>query len=363
MTDKKLTNQNVTLTQDDATLTPSKNYLLIPACFIIVVAGMKAAESILVPFLLSIFIAIIVSPLLFWFQRKKVPLWLSLILISLFIVAMGLAFVSFIGATLTDLSRSLPAIQQKLQTQLYQLVEWLQTKDIEVDLATIEQYVNVGSVMQLVSNLISQTTSLLTDGFLIFLTVIFILLEASVFPNKLKVAMKLSDKTMQEFSKFSGNVKRYLAIKTITSFITALLVAAFLYPIGVSYPILWALLAFVLNYVPNIGSIIAAIPPIILALVQLDFLAAIYTTIGYLAVNMVIGNIVEPRWMGKGLGLSTLVVFLSLVFCGWLFGPIGMLLSVPLTMVLKVVLENKQETRWLAIILGSEPPAQPINED
>jgi len=127
--------------------------------------------------------------------------------------------------------------------------------------------------------------------------------------------------------------------------------------VGVDYPLLWGLLAFLLNFVPNIGSIIAAIPAVIQVLVQLGFSAALVVAGGYLVINILIGTFIEPRYMGRGLGLSTLVVFLSLVFWGWVLGPVGMLLSVPLTITAKIALESHDGTRWVAIMLG--PKVEP----
>jgi AI-2 transport protein TqsA len=115
---------------------------------------------------------------------------------------------------------------------------------------------------------------------------------------------------------------------------------------------LWGLLAFALNYVPNIGSIIAAVPAVLLSIVQLGVLKALVVAAGYAGINMVMGSFLEPRFMGRGLGLSTLVVFLSLLFWGWVLGPVGMLLSVPLTMTAKIALESRDDTRWIAVLLG-----------
>jgi predicted PurR-regulated permease PerM len=127
-----------------------------------------------------------------------------------------------------------------------------------------------------------------------------------------------------------------------------------LYVLGVDYVLLWALLAFLLNYIPNIGSIIAAIPAVLLALAQLGPAVAGLTALGFVLTNTVMGNMVEPRFLGRGLGLSTLVVFLSLIFWGWLLGTVGMLLSVPLTMIVKIALEGNDDTRWIALLLASE---------
>ena len=117
---------------------------------------------------------------------------------------------------------------------------------------------------------------------------------------------------------------------------------------------LWAVLAFLFNYIPNIGSIIAAVPAVLLAFVQLGPATASFTALGFVVSNMVMGNVIEPRYMGRGLGLSTLVVFLSLIFWGWLLGTVGMLLSVPLTMIVKIALESSPDTRWVALLLASD---------
>jgi len=153
---------------------------------------------------------------------------------------------------------------------------------------------------------------------------------------------------------FFSSVNSYFSIKTWISLATGIFIAIWLAVIGVDYPLLWGLLAFLLNFVPNIGSIIAAVPALLLALVQLGGGEALLAGLGYVIANVVLGNVVEPKFMGKGVGLSTLVVFISLVFWGWILGPVGMLLSVPLTMIIKLALESRQQTQWLAILLGPE---------
>ncbi len=170
---------------------------------------------------------------------------------------------------------------------------------------------------------------------------------------------------MQRFYRFSDTVKRYMAIKTIMSLVTGVCIAIWLSILGIDFAVLWGLIAFFLNYVPNIGSVLAAIPAVMLAFIQLGSTSALLAAAGYIVMNTLIGNILEPRYMGRGLGLSTLVVFLSLVFWGWVLGPVGMLLSVPLTMTLKIALESREETVWLAIVLGSEQdhmPGRPITK-
>jgi predicted PurR-regulated permease PerM len=212
--------------------------------------------------------------------------------------------------------------------------------------------------MRLVANTLSGLGGVLTNGFLILLTVAFILTEASSFPTKLHRVLDRPDRSLEGFDHFLETVKRYMAIKTWVSLATGAIVWLALWLIGVDYPLLWGVVAFLLNYVPNIGSIIAAIPAVLLAIIQLGWGHAVGVILLYVAINVIIGSIIEPKFMGKGLGLSTLVVFLSLIFWGWVLGPVGMLLSIPLTMTVKIAMDHNEETRWIAVLLDSENISQ-----
>ena len=147
-------------------------------------------------------------------------------------------------------------------------------------------------------------------------------------------------------------MNKYLTIKTITSILTGTIIYISLSIIDLDHAIMWALIAFFLNYIPSIGSIIASIPAIIIALIQYNIYYAVLVAGIYMVVNITLGSIIEPKYLGKELGLSTLVIFLSLLFWGWLLGPVGMLLSVPLTMILKIRLESYDDTKWIAVLLG-----------
>jgi predicted PurR-regulated permease PerM len=333
-------------------------FLLLSAAFIIVIAGMKAAAPILIPFLLSVFIAIISAPSLFFLQRKGLPTTIALLLvISLVIILLTLVAI-LIGNSVEDFRQSLPIYQDRLQDQLQAVVTFMARLDISISLEKIQTYFDPSVVMSLAANTLSGLGSVLTNGFLILLTVVFMLTEASSFPAKLHQVLDKPDRSLQGFDHFLETVKRYMAIKTAISLATGFIVWLALWLIGVDYPLLWGVTAFFLNYVPNIGSIIAAIPAVLLAFIQLGWGGAIGVIALYTTINVVIGNIIEPRFMGKGLGLSTLVVFLSLIFWGWVLGPVGMLLSVPLTMTVKIAMANHEETRWIAVLLDSASAAE-----
>jgi predicted PurR-regulated permease PerM len=149
-----------------------------------------------------------------------------------------------------------------------------------------------------------------------------------------------------------------MLIKTLISVVTGIIITIFLKIVGVHYAVLWGLVAFLLNFIPSIGSIIAAVPAILMALVQFNFGTALIVAVGYVVVNILIGSIIEPRVLGRGLGLSPLIVFLSLIFWGWLLGPVGMLLSIPLTIMIKIALDTQPNTKWIATLLGTGKDAK-----
>lgn len=326
--------------------------LITVASFVIIVAGMRAAESILVPFLLSAFIAVIFTSPLFWLDRKGVPKVIAVLIVLAGIMVIGLILIVLVGTSLQDFSDALPTYQAQLSQETAKLIAWLGNKGIHISDRELLKHINPGAAMRLFAGTLDSFRKVLTNTFLIVLTVIFMLLEVSSFPDKLRAALGNTGSSFESLGKVTNGIKRYMAIKTLTSLATGIFVGIWLAILGVDYPVLWGLVAFLLNYVPNIGSIIAAIPAVLLSFVQIDMVHALFAALGYLVVNVVIGSVIEPRVMGRGMGLSTLVVFLSLIFWGWVLGPVGMLLSIPLTMILKIALEYNEDTRWIAALLG-----------
>ena len=327
-------------------------FLLLSAAFIIVVAGMKTAAPILTPFLLSIFIAIISAPAMFFLQRQGLPVPIALLAVILMVVLILILIAVLIGNSVEGFRQSLPLYQLRIQEQLHSIAELLERIGIKISFQDIRTYFDPTIVMKLSVNTLSGLGNVLTNGFLILLTVVFILSEASDFSSKLHRVLERPDRSLAGFDHFLETVKRYMVIKTWVSLVTGLVIWLSLSLLGLDYPLLWGFMAFLLNYVPNIGSIIAAIPAVLLAIIQLDWGGAVGVIVIYTLVNVIIGNTVEPRFMGKGLGLSTLVVFLSLIFWGWVLGPAGMLLSITLTVTVKIALDHHEETRWNSRLAG-----------
>ena len=273
------------------------------------------------------------------------------------IVAVALALL--VGTSVNRFAAAVPEYRARLEDEVSTLLQWLEAYGIALPVDSVREALNPSAAMQLASKMLTGLSSVLTNVFFIVLTVIFILLEATSFTDKLRRIMGGTEADIPHFTELSDSINRYIGMKTLTSLATGVLIAVWLALIGVDFPILWGIFAFLLNFVPTIGSIIAAVPAVLVAFVQAGLGLAALGAGGYLVVNVLIGNIIEPRVMGRGLGLSPLVVFLSLVFWGWVLGPVGMLLSIPLTMVVKIMLEDSEETRWLAILLGAaESPTE-----
>ncbi len=332
------------------------NGILIFAALVIIAAGLKAAQDLMIPFLLATFIATIAATPMFWMQGKGVPPAFALPGVMIAMVIIVILMGALVAQSASDFSAQLPQYQARLATVQGELERMVQPLiaplGIDIDVRSILANFSPNSALQMAGTTLARLGGVLSNSFLIILTVIFILAEASSFPRKLSDILQDPEKDLPHFALFAENMNRYIAIKTSVSVATGVVITLFLWILGVDFPILWGLLAFLLNYVPTIGSIIAAIPPVILALIQLGPGMAGAVALGFLATNIVMGNVVEPRFMGRGLGLSTLVVFMSLVIWGWILGPVGMLLSVPLTMTAKIALEANPGTRWLAHLLG-----------
>lgn len=341
---------------------PIARFLIVLAAFVIVVAGMKAAESLLVPFFLSLFIAIISSPPLLWMRQKGLPTGLALLTIIFVLLAVGVSVGAIIGSAISGFTKDLPEYQVKLTALTGQLFDQLQSLGLEFDVAQLKETVQPSKALAMAGTTLASFGNLMTNFFLILLTVVFILAEEVSFASKLAVNDKTKN-SLDALKKFTSSVNQYVVIKTLVSMLTGFLILLWLWFLGLDYFVLWGLLAFLLNFIPTFGSVLAAVPAVLLALVQLSVGDAVLVAVGFLAVNFGVGNVIEPRIMGKGLDLSALVVFLSLVFWGWVLGPVGMLLSIPLTMMVKIALESFADTNWIGVMLGSGKVAKALSDD
>jgi predicted PurR-regulated permease PerM len=327
--------------------------LLSLACLVIIIAGMREASTIIVPFLLSIFIAVMCGLPFSWMRKRGVPSFIAIFAIFSVIAGVVFGIGAYLAASMNEFLLQLPLYQKRIHLLIVMLIKWLRHFRIYISEKMILQYFDPGSIMDMVANILSGLGSSLTYAILIMFTVFFLLIEASSFTKK--VFMNgASEKSLETVDRILLSMEKYIALKTWISLATGLLVMALLLALGINYAVLWGVVAFLLNYIPNIGPFIAAIPPILLALVDQGLGTASLVTLGFVIIKTIMGDILEPMVMGKGLSLSMLVVFLSLIFWGWVLGPVGMLLSVPLTMAIKISCESFPSTRWIAVLLSAE---------
>lgn len=338
--------------------------LFAAACLVVVIAGLSAAKDILLPVLLGGFLAVVTVPIVRWLEDRGAPSWVAIPSVVVVAAASLVAIVAIIAGTVRGFADNIGAYEAgfaQLSNESWQtMLTWglVDESGTGLDDPRLWSLLSPSQTMKFVGDAVGQLVLTFGRVVIVVVTMTFTLLEASDLERKLSVAFG-SDAVANPFEGAGAKVTRYVLIKTLISAVTGVLVGMLCRVVGVEFAVMWGLLAFLLNYIPTIGSFVAAIPAMMLALVTLGWESTLALGIGYLVINTLLGNFIEPRLMGQSLGLSPLVVFFSLVFWGWLWGPVGMLLCVPLTVIAKLVLESNDETRWVAVLLGSPRDARP----
>lgn len=329
--------------------------LLILASLVVIIAGLRAAGSMVNIFLMAAFFAAICTVPLTWMQRRAVPSKLAVGLTAGGILAFGSLLVVLVALSANSFLADLPKNQERLSALTGSAMAFLQAHGIPLSGDGLLRNFDLGMVMGFAGAMVAKLTGVIASGFLVIITVVFILLEVSGFPHKLRVALVNPDQSLAGLQEFGDAARRYLIIKTLLGAAVGLSIGAWLWLLGVNYAFLLGFVAFLLNFVPYVGCYIAAVPALLLALVERGSGSALLALSGYLVVNVVFGFFLEPRLMGAQLGLSALVALSSLLIWGWVLGPVGMILSVPLTVLLRIALEANKDTRWIAVLLGPEP--------
>ena len=332
--------------------------LMVGAAVVVVLAGVKAAQSLMIPFLLALFLAIICFPVVAWLTSRKVPIGVAVLAVVVVLLAAFSGFGAIVGGSVDEFTAFATQNQARFDGLIQSASTWFEAHDIDPASLDLLNMLQPGKLINLLGGVLKNLAGVLSNFFLILLTMIFMLLEAASLPVKIRAAVGKGRFDIDNIRHAIVQVQRYLGLKTITSLTTGLLVGFWTAILGLDFAVVWGLLAFLLNYIPSIGSIVAAIPAVLLGLVQGGLGYAILIAVGYVVTNIGIGNFVEPWLMGRTLGLSTLVVFLSLVFWGWMWGSIGMLLSVPLTMISKILFENTDDLQWIAVMLDNRRGAE-----
>jgi len=334
------------------------SYIFKLAALIIIFAGIIYAKVIIAPILLALFISIICIQPITWLEKKRVPKWIAIIIVILGLILIFFGFISLIGGTLSFFLSNVSKYESTITAISNSTIQFLNDNGFNIPEDQISKLIQPERIQEFTSHGVKELIQILGSSFLIVLIILFILMEFGSFFIKAKAITNGSYQSILYFSTILRNIRHYLAIKTLICLAIGICIYISLVIIGVDYAFMWALLAGLMNYIPNIGSIIATIPTFLFALVQLGLGGALWSLGSFLIIHNVLGNFIEPKLMGKGLDLSALVVILSLIFWGFLLGPVGMFLATPFTLTIKIIMEQNEKTRWLAILLGTPAEAK-----
>lgn len=331
--------------------------ILTLAAAIIVVAGLKLAQPLLAPLLLAALITATSAPIAAWLSARGLPASLGAAVALL----VGVAFLAGCGLLLAyssmEARAQLPTYWARIQDGAGALAAYLTRLGFPATRESVLSIIDASKVVHVVKTALTAGADVLPHLIVLPLLVFFALAEIAGFGDKLRFILPDTSKGLERIETATRDVQKYLLVKTITSLAAALLIGLWLVVFKIDFAVLLAVLAFLLHFIPNLGSAIATIPGVAIALLQHGPGTALLVALGYLVINGIVGNVVEPKVMGRTLGLSPLVVLLAMVFWGWLWGPIGALLSVPLTMIAKISMENSDRLGWVAVLIG---PAEQV---
>jgi predicted PurR-regulated permease PerM len=344
------------MTEPTRTEAPRSRWLFNAAALVVVVAGLRAGAPFILPLLLALFISLLSFPIVNAIRRLGVRPVLAVLTTVVIEVCILLALGVLIAPALNSFIDATPGYVEQINVKARQTIESLAERGINVGDVFVFENIDPGQLVDFAGGVVRRTLSgvatAISFSTLVLFLLVFTLIEGAGMPKKLQAAFGPQSRATKYVAGVVQEVQHYLGVKTLVSAATGLLVWAAMWGLGIPYAPVWGLLAFLLNYVPAIGSIIAAIPTVIVTLLLFGPARAAVVAACYIAVNVIFGNVIEPTLMGRRFGLSTLVVFVSLIFWGWVWGPLGMLLSVPLTMMIKIALDESEDMRWAAILLG-----------
>ncbi|WP_434566069.1 AI-2E family transporter [Vibrio chagasii] len=321
------------------------------AAITIVLTAVKFFDGVLAPLLVSVFIAFAVYPMITLVKCAKVPHVAASLLVMLFFLA-GLGTLGgVLGNSTRDILVNIDSYQSSLQETLRSINLYADRAGLPIDLSLVNIESLFTTTEQSMLNVASKAGNTMSNFIIIVVTTGFIVAEAPVLHSKLHRHMR-SEKMLISIDKFVHSMNRYLLAKSAISLGKALLVGGILWGFEVEYYVLIAVLVFLLNFIPNIGPLLAAAPLTVCALLQTGINETLMIMSLYFAINFIVGNFVEPKLLGSKLGLSPLIVFLSLLFWGWLLGPVGLILSVPLTMAVKIFFESSSKYQHISEVMG-----------
>lgn len=324
--------------------------LLYSTAAVILTIGMREIASILTVVFFSVFTALIFTPLVRWLKQRGIPGTLSVILVILLFTLIILVLGVIVVEAALQFGNQIPIYQAQLTELVNNLTKYIPSYE-EFSIQSILRSI-VSITISLMANTVNGIVNAGATVGIIIVTAAFLLIDAANTSEKVDSEIGKQSELHLRISKFSKKLVKFIVIRAEINLITGITIALLLFIGGIDYAILWGVLIFLLSYIPYIGLVIASVPPIMLALFKYGPLGALAVILIIVAVDALAENVLFPSLMGKGLQLSPAFLFLALLYWNFVFGLAGVLLSIPLTIVLKIILESFEETKWLARLMG-----------
>src|SRR3954447_5315197 len=331
--------------------------LLGGAATVIIMAGLRSISELIAPAFLALVLTVTAHPLRGWLARRRVPGWLATTAVIVTVYVVLVALVLALTVSVAKLAELLPQYEEDLQNLVSDATTWLAKLGIDQkQIDAMGNAVDPSQAIAWVTDVFSGLVSVLSDLFFIVTLLMFLAIDGVAFPIRLEAMDGVHGRFAEAMSGFAVGTRRYIVVSTVFGLIVALLDVGLLYLLDIPLPWLWGMLAFITNYIPNIGFVIGVIPPVILGLLENGWSGALAVIAGYCVLNVIIQSVIQPRFVGQAVGLSTSLTFLSLVFWAWVFGALGALLAIPLSLFVKAVLVDADpRNRWLVPLISGGP--------
>lgn len=344
-----------------ATLPPLVVPVVTLAAIFVLLLAMRATSQILAPLFMSFVLAVTVSPVQNWFIRKGTPSWLALVLTVVLVVVFILSVVWLVGNSVNNFSESIASYQDRLAEIQESLGGVLTKLGVDVSDLTTGDSSSPRALLQLAVNFVGGLVSGLSNFGLIILTAIFFLVEAIAMPRKVKNVAPKSDAEVQRFFHLNEALREYMVINAAVGLLAAVINVGLLFVMGIEFAVLWGVLSFFFSFIPNVGFWFSVIPPAIMALIQFGPGQMLVVVVAYIVINFLVDNVIKPQFIQRGVNISATVTFLALIIWGWVLGPIGAILAVPMAMIIQAIFDSRPETRWVAYLMGGGD--KPFNPD
>lgn len=331
--------------------------LFVPVIFMagimVLLLAMHQVSDILAPILLAFVLAICTTPFIDWFMKKGAPGWLALLLTLAIDIVLVVALVWLVGSSVQQFSETLPEYQPRFEEIEQNLGGAIDRFGIDTETLKSDESLAPSGLIGMVVDFVAGIVSGLSNWGLIILTGVFFLIEAMSMPRKLASLTRTDDPDLMHILALNHSLRKYMIVNAGVGAMAAVLNTALLMVMGVEFAVLWGILSFFFSFVPNVGFLISFIPPALMALIQFGPREALIVVVAYIVINFLVDNVIKPKFIQEEVNISATVTFLSLIVWGWVLGPIGAILAVPMTIILQAALAGREETRWVAYLMGS----------